>query len=119
MLGLGWPGGPFIEKLAKSGDPTTFPLPRPLLGRAGCDFSFSGLKTAVAQTISRLGPAITAQNRADIAASFQASVCAVLADRAQHALEMMPTASRLVAGGGVAANTPIRAALTAVAARCR
>jgi len=117
MLGLGWPGGPFIEKLAKSGDPTTFPLPRPLLGRAGCDFSFSGLKTAVAQTISRLGPAITAQNRADIAASFQASVCAVLADRAQHALEMMPTASRLVAGGGVAANTPIRAALTAVAAR--
>ena len=55
LLGLGWPGGPALEKLAAGGDPERYAFPRPLLGRAGCDFSFSGLKTAVAQEVSRHG----------------------------------------------------------------
>ena len=57
MLGLGFPGGPAVERAARAGDPDRFPLPRPLLGQPGCHFSFSGLKTALRQTIERLGPA--------------------------------------------------------------
>jgi N6-L-threonylcarbamoyladenine synthase len=109
LLGLPWPGGPHLERLAKQGDPSRIPLPRPLLGRAGCDFSFSGLKTAVAQAVAKGG------NHADIAAAFQASVAAVVADRARHALAMAPGATALVVSGGVAANTGVRTALTAVA----
>jgi N6-L-threonylcarbamoyladenine synthase len=116
MLGLGWPGGPALERLAASGSATQFALPRPLLGRTGCDFSFSGLKTAVAQLIANhpAGPLPT-QAAADIAASFQAAVTDVLADRVNHALAMMPEARLLVVAGGVAANQTIRGRLATVA----
>jgi N6-L-threonylcarbamoyladenine synthase len=93
-------------------------FPRPLLGRPGCDFSFSGLKTAVAQLVATLPPGpIAPRLCADIAASFQAAVAEVLADRADHAMAMMPGATRLVVAGGVAANQTIRGALAAAAAR--
>ncbi|MCA4919797.1 MAG: tRNA (adenosine(37)-N6)-threonylcarbamoyltransferase complex transferase subunit TsaD [Roseomonas sp.] len=110
LLGLPWPGGPHLERLAGSGDPAAVHLPRPLMGRAGCDFSFSGLKTAVARAVAQ-GQA----RREDIAASFQAAVAAVLADRAAHALEMAPGVTALVVAGGVAANGAVRLALDGVA----
>jgi N6-L-threonylcarbamoyladenine synthase len=120
LLGLGWPGGPALEKLAAGGDAWRFAFPRPLLGRAGCDFSFSGLKTAVAQEVARQGAgALPRQTAADIAASFQRAVAEVLADRAKHAMAMMrersPDACALVVAGGVAANGAIRGALADVA----
>jgi N6-L-threonylcarbamoyladenine synthase len=113
LLGLGWPGGPALEKLAAGGDPRRYVFPRPMLGRAGCEFSFSGLKTAVAQTVARLpAGALPAQMAADIAAGFQAAVTEVLADRVSHAMAMMGgTASLLVVAGGVAANQAVRTAL--------
>jgi N6-L-threonylcarbamoyladenine synthase len=118
LLGLPWPGGPALERLAaRAADPARFALPRPLLGRPGCDFSFSGLKTAVAQAVMRRQAPLTPDDRADLAAAFQAAVVAVLADRAAHALAMMPAATALVVAGGVAANASVRAALSAVAAR--
>jgi len=123
MLGLGWPGGPALERLAAEGT-ACLPLPRPLLGRPGCDFSFSGLKTAVAHLLAAhagagAGAPIEALARpfaADVAASFQEAVADVLEDRATHALAMMPDARLLVVAGGVAANGAIRAALARVAA---
>jgi N6-L-threonylcarbamoyladenine synthase len=118
LLGLPWPGGPALEQLAKAGDATRFALPRPLLGRAGCDFSWSGLKTAVAHQVGKLG-ALTEQDRADLAASFQAAVAATLADRARHAAAMLPGATALVVAGGVAANLAVRAALAGTAAAAR
>jgi N6-L-threonylcarbamoyladenine synthase len=113
LLGLGWPGGPALERLALSGDPKRYALPRPMLGRPGCDFSFSGLKTAVAQIVARLPVgALPAQVAADIAAGFQAAVTDVLADRASHAMAVLQgNASLLVVAGGVAANQAVRAAL--------
>lgn len=121
LLGLGYPGGPAIEKTANSGDPARFNLPRPMLGRPGCDFSFSGLKTAVRQTLTGLGRPPTAQDVADLAASFQAAVIDVLADRTQHALTWFAdrhgVAGRLVVAGGVAANRVLRQRLQAVAAQ--
>ncbi len=115
LLGLGWPGGPALERLAARGDPTRFRLPRPLLGRPGCDFSFSGLKTAVANLVAAYPPGpLPAHDAADIAASFQAAVTDVLADRITHALDMMPEATLLVVAGGVAANQAIRTRLAAL-----
>ena len=111
LLGLPWPGGPGVERLAREGDPARFALPRPLRGRPGCDFSFSGLKTAVAQLVQRAEPA----DFADIAAGFQAAVADVMADRARHALAAMPEAGLMVVAGGVAANQAVRAALAGVA----
>lgn len=116
MLGLGWPGGPALERLATRGDPRRFVFPRPLQGRAGCDFSFSGLKTAVAQVVAGYpaGP-LPGQDAADIAAGFQRAVAEVMADRAKHALEAFaqrnPSGRLLVVAGGVAANQAVRAAL--------
>ncbi|MCC7165989.1 MAG: tRNA (adenosine(37)-N6)-threonylcarbamoyltransferase complex transferase subunit TsaD [Rhodospirillales bacterium] len=114
LLGLGYPGGPAIERLARIGDPERFPLPRPLLGRPGCDFSFSGLKTAIRQTVAGLGT-LTDPDRADVAASFQAAVADVLADRTAHALESVGKPMPLVVAGGVAANTHLRARLQELA----
>jgi N6-L-threonylcarbamoyladenine synthase len=116
QLGLGWPGGPALEKLATQGDPKAFAFPRPMLRREGCDLSFSGLKTAVVQSIARLPNGTpTSQQAADIAASFQQAVADVLADRAVHAMALMradsPAADMLVVAGGVAANSLVRAAL--------
>ena len=122
LLGLPLPGGPALEALALEalaarGQAGALPFPRPLLGRAGCDFSFSGLKTAVAQHVASLPPgAIASAEAARIAAGFQAAVVDVLADRAAHALGLMPQARLMVVAGGVAANRAIRARLERVAA---
>ncbi|WP_194744152.1 tRNA (adenosine(37)-N6)-threonylcarbamoyltransferase complex transferase subunit TsaD [Thermaurantiacus tibetensis] len=112
LLGLGFPGGPAVERLARAGDPRAVPLPRPLVGAAEPHFSFAGLKTAVLRAVAERRHA-----RADIAASFQAAVTDCLVDRTARALAAMPDATALVAAGGVAANTAIRAALEALAAR--
>ena len=117
LLGLPWPGGPALERLAaRGGEPGRVPLPRPLLGRPGCDFSWSGLKTAVAQAVARLPVDAPEGAKADIAAAFQAAVADVLADRAARALGMLPAATALVIAGGVAANAAVRTALGAAAA---
>lgn len=120
LLGLPWPGGPALERLAREGDPARHALPRPLLGRPGCAFSFSGLKTAVANVVAKFPPGpLRRQDAADIAAAFQDSVAAVLADRATHAMRMVAAegARLIVAAGGVAANGAVRAALAGAAAR--
>ncbi len=121
LLRLDWPGGPALEKIARDGDPSRYPLPRPMMRRDGCDLSFSGLKTAVAQTVAKIGPALSRQQRADIAASFQQAVVDVLADRAGHAMDMIrvrePAAHLLVVAGGVASNEAVRAGLAVAAAK--
>ncbi len=116
LLGLSWPGGPALERLAAKGDPTRHPFPQPLRGRPGCDFSFSGLKTSVAQRIAGLPSPLPEQEGADIAAGFQRAVAEVLADRAKHAMAMMPEARLLVVAGGVAANASVLTALGVAAA---
>jgi len=121
MLGLGYPGGPAVEKAARSGDPRRFALPRPMLGRPGCHFSFSGLKTAVRQMAETLpaedGPRQTAI--ADLCASFQAAAADSLADRTRNALssfrQLHGGAVTLVVAGGVAANAYLRGRLQGLA----
>lgn len=121
LLGLGFPGGPAVQMAATKGDATRFKLPRPLKGRAGCDFSFSGLKTAVRQTALKLEDEASDQDIADLAASFQAAVCDTVADRCRHAFEIFaeiygnnpPT---MVAAGGVAANIALREKLEEICA---
>jgi len=155
LLGLGYPGGPLIERAAATGHAKAFDLPRPMLGREGCDFSFSGLKTALRQLVEKksatksntiplplaggvrgglvntgtrvtsppsVPPAsgrdvLTASFISDAAASLQAAIADILADRAEHALTMAendhPTA--LVVAGGVAANQAIRNRLQKIA----
>ncbi len=120
MLGLGWPGGPALERLAASGDPARYTLPRPMLGRPGCDFSFSGLKTAAAHLVAGFpAGALPVGVAASIAASFQAAVADVMVDRVGNALSIMSGARLLVVAGGVAANQAIGTALAALAeSRC-
>ena len=117
MLGLGFPGGPEVEKKAEMGDAGRFALPRPMKGRAGCDFSFSGLKTKVRQTIEGLPPGdLDEQDVADVCASFQNAAGDVLVDRTANAMQMFrlrhtPSAvpePTLVLAGGVAANRAVR-----------
>ncbi len=117
LLGLAWPGGPALESLAAEGDPAAYALPRPMFGRPGCDFSFSGLKTAVAQIVAGFpsGP-LAREAAAGIAASFQAAVADVVEDRVGRALDVIPGVGLLVAAGGVAANQVLRARLSALAA---
>lgn len=115
LLTLGHPGGPAVERIAKSGDPKRFKFPRPLLREARLDFSFSGLKTAVRLQAEALAP-LSDQDVADIAASFQAAVAEIVAVRSRQALEKfkaeLPGAvPQLVVAGGVAANQTIGAAL--------
>ena len=114
LLGLGYPGGPALEAAAAAGDPDRIALTRPLAGRPGCDFSFSGLKTAVRHAAAKLPEGgISAIDASDLAASFQAAVGDVLVDRCANALDMFvatyPAAEpRLVVAGGVAANRHLR-----------
>jgi N6-L-threonylcarbamoyladenine synthase len=120
MLGLGFPGGPEVERAARSGDADRFALPRPMVGQPGCNFSFSGLKTALRQTIERLGQdALEPPLLNDLCASFQAAVAEALLDRTRRAAEMFraehPAGSALVVAGGVAANAYLRACLARVA----
>ncbi|WP_035725153.1 tRNA (adenosine(37)-N6)-threonylcarbamoyltransferase complex transferase subunit TsaD [Fodinicurvata fenggangensis] len=118
LLDLGYPGGPALEQAAKQGDAGRFALPRPMKGRPGCDFSFSGLKTAVRQALSEIEvPSL--QDRRDLAASFQAAVADILEDRCRNALARF-RAERgqpgpLVVAGGVAANAALRARLDRLA----
>jgi N6-L-threonylcarbamoyladenine synthase len=116
MLELPYPGGPAVEEAATKGDPARFDFPRPLKGRPGCDFSFSGLKTAVALTVEGLGDGPLGDNDiADVAASFQAAVKDTVRDRTRAALgtftAAFPKDRRLVVAGGVAANAALREAL--------
>ena len=118
LLELGYPGGPAIERAAQDGDSARVALPRPLAGRPGCDFSFSGLKTALLHAVQALS-ALSDRERADLAASFQRAVTDVLVDRTANAIAMLredkqqPTA--LVVAGGVAANSEIRRRIEALA----
>ena len=116
LLGLGYPGGPALAALAAHGDPDAVALPRPLLHSGDLDFSFSGLKTAVATALKKLGPAPTEQQRADLAASTQAAICEVLVKKSLRALQETRL-SRLVVAGGVGANTRLREQLDAAAAK--
>jgi N6-L-threonylcarbamoyladenine synthase len=117
MLGLGYPGGPAVERLAREGDPGRFDLPRPLQGTGTCDFSFSGLKTAVRHRILELGAAAAEPGMmADLCASFQAAAGDVLVDRSARALQRESGRCRaLVVAGGVAANLYLRQRLEQVA----
>lgn len=122
LLGLPYPGGPALELAAEGGDPGRFDLPRPMIGRANLDFSFSGLKTAVRHQAHDLGlPVADPENQdvKDLAAAFQAAVGDVLADRCRRALARFQgdsgQAGPLVVAGGVAANRALRARLAAVA----
>lgn len=116
LLGLGYPGGPQIERLARSGDARRFPLPRPLVGRPGADFSFSGLKTALRLAAEEAAP-LSDQDVADLAAAFQSTVTEVVRDRAANAMRAFDGGADpvLVVAGGVAANQALRTALDAVA----
>ncbi len=111
ILGLGFPGGPAVERAAAGGNPKAYALPRPLVRTDEPHFSFAGLKTAVLRQAQAAGPG----HEADLAASFQAAVVDCLVDRTRRALDRMPEATALVVAGGVAANSLIRTALTALA----
>jgi N6-L-threonylcarbamoyladenine synthase len=118
LLGLGFPGGPAVEREAAGGDPTAFRFPRSFLHEERLDFSFSGLKTAVMyacfgqNAASGVPPA--GKKRADVAASFQQAVIDVLVEKSRQALRRTGL-KRLAVGGGVAANRPFRAALERMA----
>jgi N6-L-threonylcarbamoyladenine synthase len=118
LLGLGYPGGPQVEKEAERGDAMRFLLPRPMAGRHDANFSLSGLKTALRLAAEKIAP-LTDQDVADLCASFQLAVVEVVYDRLRAGLRVfrlkfgMPTA--LVAAGGVAANQAIRRALDGLA----
>jgi tRNA N6-adenosine threonylcarbamoyltransferase len=106
LLGLGYPGGPALERLAADGDPTAFEFPT-AKRLAGLDFSFAGLKTALLYRVRDLGEAEASQRRADLAASYQRAIVESLAIRVQRALHETGL-ERLSIGGGVAANGAVR-----------
>ncbi|MEL6959459.1 MAG: tRNA (adenosine(37)-N6)-threonylcarbamoyltransferase complex transferase subunit TsaD [Pseudomonadota bacterium] len=121
LLGLPQPGGPSVEQEAAKGDPTRFPLPRPLLDRPDCNMSFSGLKTAVRRsriTITESQGGLPRNDRADLCASFQAAVADVLGEKTRRALvkaqNQCPNLHTIAVAGGVAANSEIRAKLESV-----
>ena len=128
ILGVGYPGGPKLDKLAQQGDPTSHDLPRSMLGKDSLDFSFSGLKTAVLYTVrghptgrgaaarfKRSIDDLTEKQKADVAASFQAAVTDTVRDRTRAGIGTFaaahPKARHLVVAGGVAANAALRQAL--------
>jgi N6-L-threonylcarbamoyladenine synthase len=116
MLGLGYPGGPALQRLAEDGDPTAFELPVAMSRDPGLDFSFSGLKTALVYLCRDLGPDGVAERRADLAASFQAAAVGQLTAKLSRALKK--GSWRAVAlGGGVAANGPLREAVADLCGR--
>lgn len=123
LLALPQPGGPAVEAEARLGDPKRFPFPRPLLDRAGCDLSFSGLKTAVLRARDAIiaeKAGLTQQDRRDLCASFQLAVAEVLAEKTKRALLLYmdhnPLMPSFAVAGGVAANQAIRARLETVCA---
>ncbi|HET9581843.1 MAG TPA: tRNA (adenosine(37)-N6)-threonylcarbamoyltransferase complex transferase subunit TsaD [Gemmatimonadota bacterium] len=115
LLGLGFPGGPLIERLAGDGDPAAIPFPRPMLDREDLDFSFSGLKTAVLQWVEERDPDTVRRRLPDLCASFQAAVVEVLAEKTARAAARLEVPTVLLAGG-VACNEALRAEVRARAA---
>lgn len=105
LLGLPYPGGPALAKLAEQGDPRRFTFPRPMTDRPGCDFSFSGLKTAAISTWRTLEP--TPENQADVARAFEEAVVETLVIKCRRALQATRL-NRLVVAGGVGANRRLR-----------
>jgi N6-L-threonylcarbamoyladenine synthase len=112
LLGLGYPGGAALERLARDGDPTAFVFPTAAKLR-GLDFSFAGLKTALLYRVRDLGPDEAERRRADLAASYQRAIVESLASRVERALSSTGL-NRLAVGGGVAANGPLRARLAGI-----
>ena len=114
LLGLGFPGGPLVEKEAANGDPKRFALPRPMAGRRDANFSLSGLKTALRLEAEKIAP-LSDTDVADLCASFQQAVSDVVLDRLRIGLQMFTarigTPTALVCAGGVAANQAIRKVL--------
>ncbi|OGB69373.1 MAG: tRNA (adenosine(37)-N6)-threonylcarbamoyltransferase complex transferase subunit TsaD [Burkholderiales bacterium RIFOXYC12_FULL_65_23] len=115
LLGLGYPGGPALSRLAQQGDPEAFKLPRPLLHSGDLDFSFAGLKTAVLTQAKKLGDELAAR-KADLAASTQAAIVEVLVKKSVAALKQSGL-KRLVVAGGVGANASLREQLNAACAK--
>ncbi|HSI55776.1 MAG TPA: tRNA (adenosine(37)-N6)-threonylcarbamoyltransferase complex transferase subunit TsaD [Ramlibacter sp.] len=114
LMGLGYPGGPALSRLAAQGDPRAFKLPRPLLHSGDLDFSFAGLKTAVLTQAKKLGDELQAR-KADLAASTQAAIVEVLVKKSLAALDRSGL-RRIVVAGGVGANSLLRAELNAACA---
>ena len=110
LLGLGYPGGPALQRLAEDGDPTAFEMPVAMARNPGLDFSFSGLKTALVYLCRDLGPEGVEARRADLAASFQAAVVGQLTSKLERALKRGDWEA-VALGGGVAANVPLREAV--------
>ncbi|TWO68618.1 tRNA (adenosine(37)-N6)-threonylcarbamoyltransferase complex transferase subunit TsaD [Caenimonas sedimenti] len=115
LLGLGYPGGPALSRLAQQGDPTAFKLPRPLLRSGDLDFSFAGLKTAVLTQAKKLGEDLD-ERKADLAASTEAAIVEVLVKKSLAALERQGL-HRIVVAGGVGANRLLREQLNAECAK--
>jgi len=121
LLGLGFPGGPEVQRWAEGGDPFRFALPRPMIGRPEAHFSFSGLKNAIRLEARRLEP-LRDQDVRDLCASFEQAIVESVSDRTRTAMEHYierhgdRSARRLVAAGGVAANRRLRTALADIAA---
>ena len=109
-IGLGYPGGPKIDKLAKEGDPDAIPFPKAKIADCPYDFSFSGLKSSVLNYLNGAKMKGETVNRADVAASFQKAVCEVLVS---HAIDAVKEAGmdKLAIAGGVASNSTLRAAM--------
>jgi N6-L-threonylcarbamoyladenine synthase len=118
LLGLGYPGGPAISRLADFGDPGAYKLPRPMLHSKNLDFSFSGLKTAVLTLVKNHTSNLCEQDRANIARAFVDAIVDVLVAKCIDALKTTGL-KRLVIAGGVGANAQLRAALNAVAVKRR
>ena len=116
LMGLGYPGGPALARLAEFGDPTVFALPRPLLHSGDLDFSFAGLKTAVRTRVAKLGPNVCQQDLAHLAAATQQAIVDVLVRKSLTALERTGL-DRLVVAGGVGANAALRGQLDRACAR--
>jgi len=116
LLGLGYPGGPALARLAEFGNPAAFELPRPLLHSGDLDFSFAGLKTAVRTQVLKLGSNVCEQERADLAASAQRAIVDVLVAKTMKALRTSGL-QRLVVAGGVGANALLRERLNAECAK--
>jgi N6-L-threonylcarbamoyladenine synthase len=116
LLGLGYPGGPALQRLAEDGDPEAFPMPLAMSRDPGLDFSFSGLKTALVYLCRDLGPEGVAERRADLAAGFQAAAVGQLVAKLERALKRGGWEA-VALGGGVAANGPLREAVSALCER--
>lgn len=119
LMGLGYPGGPALSRLARQGDATVFALPRPMLHSGDLDFSFSGLKTAVLtrmKALEKASGALTERQRADLAAATEAAIVDVLAAKAIAAMKQTGL-KRLVVAGGVGANSHLRGQLLAAMAK--